>query len=398
MNPSMRTHPKNNPVHLWTPGLFEFKGGIQTFSRYFCNSLQTEIPEISQHIFSLHDHGYPRTHSPSQIQQFHFAGNIPTKLRIPTYAAQVLAWGLIQQPRLVICTHLNLAVVANQLKQISGVPYWVIAHGFEAWKINKHSVVSALRNADRILSVSRFTRDQLITNYQLSADQISIFPNTFDSERFQIQDKPQRLLNKYHLDQSQPIIMTVNRLESGEEFKPYDQIIQSLPQIRNSIPDVHYLIVGSGNDRNRLERDIEQRGLNDCVTLAGFVPDDELGAHYSLCDLYAMPSKLEGFGIVFLEALASGKPVMASYLDGGQEAVCDGKLGALVNPESPEEIASCAIKILKQEYPNPLMYSPQSLRQAVIHTFGQAQFSQNLSRELIQSPVRESFFTPVTDH
>lgn len=394
----MRTHPKNNPVHLWTPGLFEFKGGIQTFSRYFCNSLQTEIPEISQHIFSLHDHGYPTTSSPSQVQQFHFAGNIPTKLRIPAYASQVLAWGLFQRPRLVICTHLNLAVVANQLKQISGVPYWVIAHGFEAWKIKKHSVVSALRNADRILSVSRFTRDQLIKNYQLSSDQISIFPNTFDSERFQIRDKPQRLLKKYHLDETQPIIMTVNRLESGEEFKPYDQIIQALPQIRNSIPDVHYLIVGSGNDRDRLERDIEQRGLSDCVTLAGFVSDEDLGAHYNLCDLYAMPSKLEGFGIVFLEALASGKPVMASYLDGGQDAVCDGKLGALVNPESPEEIASCAIKILKQEYPNPLMYSPPSLRQEVINTFGQAQFSRNLSRELIQSPVRESFFTPATDH
>ena len=88
---------------------------------------------------------------------------------------------------------------------------------------------------------------------------------------------------------------------------------------------------------------IRELGIESNVTLAGFVPDYELCSHYNLCDLFAMPSKGEGFGIVFLEALACGKPMIAGNKDGSVEAVLNGELGALVDPDNVAEIANAII-------------------------------------------------------
>ena len=396
----MTSSVRKSRIHLWSPGLFEFKGGIQTFSRYLCESLAEVLPQVDQDIFSLHDRQTPVVVTEHPLQGFHCFGKIPAKVRIPSFAAAVLTQGLLKRPNLIISTHLNLGVVAHYLKKLTGIPYWVVAHGFEAWHIQKQSVIDTLVNADRVLAVSHYTRQQLIQNYDIPPERISIFPNTFDSSKFQVAPKPKHLLKKYGLNEKQPVILTVNRLEAGEDFRPYDQVIQALPLIQASVPNIHYLIVGNGNDRERLQQEIIQNNLEQSVTLAGFIPDEDLSAHYNLCDLYAMPSKLEGFGIVFLEALASGKPVMASRLDGGRDALCDGKLGALVNPESIEEIAACAVDILSKTYPNPLMYSPHELRQSAIATFGKEQFNHNLACQfrdfdfhancLVKTPLLES--------
>lgn len=177
----------------------------------------------------------------------------------------------------------------------------------------------------------------------------------------------------------QPVILTVARLAPSERYKGYDQIIQALPQIRQIIPDVHYIIVGKGNDTARIEQLIKQLGLQDCVSLAGFIPDEQLCDYYNLCHLFAMPSKGEGFGIVYLEALACGKPVLGGNQDAAIDALCHGKLGALVNPDDVLEIAHTIIEILLGKYNNSLMYQPQSLRQAVIDTFGFEQFQKTLA-------------------
>lgn len=124
--------------------------------------------------------------------------------------------------------------------------------------------------------------------------------------------------------------------------------------------------------------------MQNCVTLTGFVPDEELCDHYNLCDLFAMPSKREGFGIVYLEALACGKPALGGNQDGAVDALCAGELGALVDPDDISMIAQTMIQILQGNYPSPLMYEPQQLRQAVIDTYGTEQFQRRLV-ELIQS-------------
>ncbi|MEB3188956.1 MAG: glycosyltransferase, partial [Snowella sp.] len=162
----------------------------------------------------------------------------------------------------------------------------------------------------------------------------------------------------------------------------YDRVLQALPKIRSVIPNVHYLLVGKGDDRPRIEQMIQELQLENHVTLAGFVPDEELCDHYNLCDVFAMPSKREGFGIVYLEAMACGKPCLGGNQDGALDALDHGALGVLVNPDDIDEIADALIQILQKKYPNPLLYQPEQLRQAVIDRFGFEIFQQRLHEYL----------------
>ncbi len=95
-----------------------------------------------------------------------------------------------------------------------------------------------------------------------------------------------------------------------------------------------------------------------------------------------MPSKCEGFGIVYLEALACGKPVLGGNQDGAVDALCCGELGALVNPDSVEEITQTLIQILQKKYSNGLMYQSEALRQHVIEKYGFERFRQSLVHHL----------------
>ncbi|WP_315862267.1 glycosyltransferase [Picosynechococcus sp. PCC 7003] len=118
------------------------------------------------------------------------------------------------------------------------------------------------------------------------------------------------------------------------------------------------------------------------VTLAGFIPDEELADHYNLCDVFAVPSKGEGFGIVYLEALACGKPTIGGNQDGAIDALCNGELGVLVDPDDLTEISTVITEILQKTYPLPILYQPETLRQTVIEIYGFEQFKQNLAQLL----------------
>jgi glycosyltransferase involved in cell wall biosynthesis len=129
----------------------------------------------------------------------------------------------------------------------------------EAWNIERPALQQALHHADRILSISSYTRDRLLKEQNLDPAKVFILPCTFDPTRFEIAPKPAYLLERYNLKPEQPIILTVSRLAEAERYKGYDQILKALPQIRQTIPDVHYLIVGKGNDRPRIEQLIAHR-------------------------------------------------------------------------------------------------------------------------------------------
>jgi glycosyltransferase involved in cell wall biosynthesis len=371
--------------HLWFPNIFEFKGGIQVYSAFLLEALQTISPHILYDIFIKHDKRCPpELFSPANLH-FHFAGQWSLSVRTLIFALKILCYGLWQQPDLIITTHLNFTPAAYWLKRLTGTPYWTIAHGVEAWNIQRPGLKRALRHADRILAVSHYTRDRLLKEQNLDPQKISLLPNTFDPTRFKIAPKSPELLERYRLRADRKIILTVARLDSSERYKGYDKILAALPLIRQSIPNVHYILVGQGSDRSRVERAIERLNLQDCVTLTGFIPDEELAAHYNLCDVFAMPSKGEGFGIVYLEALACGKPVLGGDRDGAIDALCQGKLGALVDPDRIEEIAGALIQILQETYPNSLMYQPNLLRTKAIENYGLTRFKTTLSQLLERS-------------
>ena len=371
-------------IHFWIPNIFQFKGGIQTYSAFLIEALQSLCSEKRYEIFLKHDTASSTDFSFLANTKFHFAGAVPLRLRTLLFAAQIIINGLYKKPDLVITTHLNFSIASYLLKRFRGISYWTVVHGVEAWDIKRPNVKVALQHADRIISVSNYTRDRLLKEQQLDPAKISLLPNTFDADRFKIAPKPEYLLKRYGLTLDRSIILTVARLDKDEQYKGYDQIIQALPEIRSHIPNVHYILVGKGSDRSRITQLISQLNLQDCVTLAGFIPDSELGDHYNLCDVFAMPSKGEGFGIVYLEALACGKPTLGGSKDGAIDALCHGELGALVDPDNVVEIAQVLTRILQKDYPHPIMYQPEILREKVIEIYGFARFKQTL-KEIMQS-------------
>ncbi len=378
--------------HIWCPEIFGFKGGIQVYSAFFLQALQSLYPLAEYHVFLKHDVQATPNIPCLPKTQFYFAGRSVLKIRTAIFAAEIISKGLQQRSDLIITTHLNFSVAAYWLKRLVGIPYWTVAHGIEAWDIKNTAIKTALHHADLILAVSSYTRDRLLKEQNLNPNKVTLLPNTFDSNRFKGAPKPGYLLKQHGLKPEQPVILTVARLAKGEQYKGYDKILQALPHIREIIPDIHYIIVGKGDDRPRIEQLIARLGLQDCVTLAGFVSEEQLCDYYNLCDVFAMPSKGEGFGIVYLEALACGKPVLAGNQDGAIDALCHGELGALVNPDDVGEIAQTLIKIIHCAYPNPLMYQPEALRHKVIDNFGFERFQQTLASHLDKhfQPIKRS--------
>jgi len=364
------------------PDIFDFKGGIQIYSAFLLKALQSLRADASYTVCLKHDTCPSADVSILPQTRFHCAGNWPLRLRTFFFAGQLLGLGLRQRPDLVIATHINFAQAAYWLKRFTGIPYWAVAHGIEAWEIKSPALQRALHHADKILAVSTYTRQRLAEAIQLEPAAIQLLPNTFDAVRFQIGPKPAYLLQRYGLQLDQPILLTVARLAKDEQYKGYDRMLEALPRIRQSVPNVHYMIAGKGDDKSRIERLVIDLGLQGCVTLTGFVPDDELCDHYNLCDLFAMPSKGEGFGIVYLEALACGKPTLGGNQDGALDALEQGQLGVLVNPDDVSEIAQAIVEVLQRRYAHPLLYQPQALRQAVIDRFGFEQFTQTLAGHL----------------
>ncbi|HWX43114.1 MAG TPA: glycosyltransferase, partial [Blastocatellia bacterium] len=124
--------------------------------------------------------------------------------------------------------------------------------------------------------------------------------------------------------------------------------LELLPSLSREIPDICYMVIGDGTDRPRLEEKARSLGVAQNVTFAGYIAESDKLDHYRLADAYVMPSSGEGFGFVFLEAMAAGIPVVASKTDGSREAVRDGMLGSLVDPRDPEDIRRGILEALSR--------------------------------------------------
>ncbi len=368
-------------IHVWAPDLFSTTGGIQTFSRHFLEALGGEVSSEGIRVLLKNDPP-EAVHCDDGFRDVTAYGHWPPPLRTPRFASECLRRAWRERPRLIVSTHLNFGPVAQIVRRFTGVPYVLIAHGIDAWRLNSRSRQKALQKADLALAVSRYTRDCLVREIGLDAQRVQVLPNTFSPERFTIGPKSPRLLHKYGLTPQTPVILTVCRLAGAERYKGYDQMIKALPQILREVPNARYLLVGTGPDRPRIERLVARLGVQDAIVFAGFVPDEELSEHYNLCDLFAMPSKAEGFGIVYLEALACGKPVLAGNKDGSRDAVNDGELGLLVDPDDTAAIASEIIRVLFRRHPHPNLFRPQLLRQRVTELFGFETFKRKVAERL----------------
>ena len=368
-------------IHIWAPDLFSTAGGIQAFSRHLIEAVY--MGALSNYSRVLIKNDLPDDIVDKRaLRDFNVCGHWPLKLRSARFALECLRHARRERPDLIVSTHLHFGPIAQVARRIFGTPYVLVAHGVEAWQMTRVSRRRAMQKANLALAVSHYTRDCLIHEAGLDPDRVKILPNTFAAERFAITPKAPRLLRKYGLRPDTQVILTVCRLEETERYKGYDQIIKALPEILRSAPGARYLLVGKGSDRVRIEKLIAEIGVQEAVILAGFIPDEELVEHYNLCDIFAMPSRAEGFGIVYLEALACGKPVLAGNKDGSRDALADGELGLLVNPDDTDEIAAEIIRVLRREHSHPKIFHPELLRRRVIELFGFEAFKQAVANLL----------------
>jgi glycosyltransferase involved in cell wall biosynthesis len=145
-------------------------------------------------------------------------------------------------------------------------------------------------------------------------------------------------------------MLTLGRLSSTGRYKGFDEVLDVLPELAPDIPEIAYLIVGDGDDRPRLEEKSRSLGIAERVIFTGYIAEAEKADHYRLADLYVMPGRGEGFGFVFLEALACGVPAIGSTLDGSREALKNGELGRIVDPTNKAELKSAIIATLEQAF------------------------------------------------
>jgi len=245
----------------------------------------------------------------------------------------------------IFCSHLHLAPLAAILSRLTGIPFWLQIYGLEAWHVSKTSLKEAVKQATLITSISRYTRRRFLSWSGLDPEKVRVLPATVDN-RFQPGPKPDYLLRRYGLT-GKKVLLTLSRLSSRERYKGQDRVIRLMPQLLQVHPDLVYVIAGEGDDRFRLEIAARTEGLNGSVRFIGYVDELELVDLYRMADLFVMPSTGEGFGTVFLEAAACGIPVIGGGTEGSFDALLEGKIGCLVEPNDLEELRQAILKGLE---------------------------------------------------
>lgn len=253
----------------------------------------------------------------------------------------------------------------------------VIAHGIEVWDSNSFLKRYLLRNTNKVLCVSRYTMSQIVEKVTVDPKRITVFPNTLDPYFRTSKNSDINLVKKkYGIPESSKVVLTVSRLCSSEQYKGYENVIKILPELNKEVCEFKYLIVGGG-DESEITRIIDlvnEFKLQNQVILAGEITDNELSELYNASDVFVMPSKGEGFGIVFLEALANGLPVIAGNKDGSVDPLLDGKLGELIDPDNLNEIKNSISLLLK----NPKKKNTDLKKKTVFKYFNFNEFKQRL--------------------
>jgi glycosyltransferase involved in cell wall biosynthesis len=371
-------------IHLWCPSVRASEGGIESYSFSLARALREIVGERDLTVLVRNDQRSDVRGTLGAGVAQASTGWLPKALWTAAFAFLVLARALRERPDLIITTHLNFAPFARFVRKLAKIPYWVVLHGYESWDIQRPSQQRAVAEADLLLPVSNFTRDRVIKNYSVSAEKVRVLPNTFEPARFNPGPKPDHLLRRHGLTLDDRVILTVGRLSGAERYKGHDRVIRALPLIRAQVSNAKYLVVGSGDDQERLQGIANEASVADSVIFAGRVSHEELPDYYRLCDLYAMPSTGEGFGIVFLEALACGKPVLAGNRDGAVDALNGGKFGVLVDPDDQQALAEAAIALLLQRHSHSLANHAEQLREQVVERFGPERFQEAVARLLTE--------------
>jgi glycosyltransferase involved in cell wall biosynthesis len=226
----------------------------------------------------------------------------------------------------ILIGHVNLLVftiLAMLFRPFSRTRTALIAHGIEVWSHLGRLRRFAFLRLHTTLCVSRYTRQRVLEQVpRIHKERVTIFPNCLSSTWTGLRPLPERRAP------SAPFILSVTRLERGDRYKGIVTVIEAMSQLDD--PSIHYIVVGHGNDMAFLREVATRYGIAQRVHFLQGISDAELVTLYAECKAFVLPSGKEGFGIVFLEAMYFGAPVIAAAEKGALDVVKDGETGLLV--------------------------------------------------------------------
>jgi len=320
-------------------------GGIALYNRDIADALAA-MPEVQQVVV------IPRTLPFAPV-------DVPDKVRFVSEAAGS-KWGFVRAALaaasgsfdLVICGHINLLPLAHLLKLKLRAPVALMVYGIDVWKQPTALARHWLRGVDSVWSISALTRDRMNQWAGLPDARYTLLPNAIHLDRYGMAPRRPDLIARHKLAGAR-VIMTLARLPSKERYKGVDEVLEALPALLIDVPTLKYLVAGDGDDRTRLEQKAQTLGVADHVIFAGMISEADKADHFRLADAFVMPGRGEGFGFVFLEALACGVPVVGSQIDGSREALRGGELGELADPTDHASIRACILRALAKPHEIP---------------------------------------------
>lgn len=325
-------------VLLLAPSLREV-GGVQSYARQLIAGLNEVFGKDNVRFVEVG--ALPVAHGGGPA-------TIPAWAKVK-FAMNAAATAIKWRPDLVVCVHLGLAPVARFIRSLTNARYWLVLHGIEAWDALRSAKLRALREADRYITLSRFTLRAAAERHSLDPRNPIWLPPYLE---------PQTPANLSSGNSVSHVVLTVGRLSASERYKGQDVMLEAWPGVVRRVPEAAYWIVGDGDDRARLASKAAELGVGESVTFLGSLTGEALQDCYACCDVFAMPamsapfaspSRGEGFGLVYVEAMAHGKPVLAARDGAPAEFIRDGEFGMLVDPADANEVCDALVTLLSDD-------------------------------------------------
>jgi phosphatidyl-myo-inositol dimannoside synthase len=340
------------------PDAYNAHGGVQAYMRRLAEILSAFAAERGGFMgcVSLADSEWkPEGHSLS-VSYDTFAGARGSKAAFARKAASIAKK---HRPDIAVIGHVGLAPVALALKLAGLIPaYIVVLHGWEAWRrLGPLSRLAAARAA-RIVSTTEYTAREFCRLNGVAAERVCVVPLAIPK----MPAAPQSTAAAGGLS-----VLTVSRLVQTARYKGIDTLMEAVSWACSANVPIRVTVAGGGDDLPRLRRRAAELGLEESFSFPGPVADAQLQRLYRECDAFVLPSKSEGFGIVFLEAMAHGKPCIGGNHGGTPEVIDDGRDGFLVDFGDVEKLAERLMRLAKD--PDLLRQMGERARRKVLENF-----------------------------
>lgn len=323
---------------LLSPELFLHEGGIARIMRLYLKALCAFCDRVDSVVLNDEPGPEPRL---ARYANDRLREHVGCQRRKGRFVRETLR--LAKDADTVVCAHLHQLAIAWLARcRHRRLKYYLVAHGIEVWRPYSAIERRALRGAHRILCISEYTRRQMLRFCPgLEPARLVVVPNTFDPH-FAPELNDQLSTAPFAL----PRVLTVGRLATSDTYKGFDTLIEAMPILRQVHPTARLRIVGKGDDLPRLTGLAQRLGVAGSVDFLGPISDEALRAEYAACDLFALPSRKEGFGLVYLEAMTYGKPCVGARAGGVPEVIND-DVGQLVEYGNLHDLAAAIADLVR---------------------------------------------------